>query len=118
MYAAEANWLVGESGEWRVESGERLRTELTGSVTSNFRVPSASGGSSPPVTLHSPLSTLHSFRAQVKIRYRSRPAAATVEVLPAGRFHVRFDEPCHAVAPGQAAVCYDGDRVLGGGWIE
>ena len=58
------------------------------------------------------------FRAQVKIRYRSRPVDATVELLPEGRFHVRFDEPCHGVAPGQAAVCYQEDRVLGGGWIE
>ncbi len=55
---------------------------------------------------------------QVKIRYRSRPAPATVEPLGEGRFSVRFDEPCHGIAPGQAAVCFDGDRVLGGGWIE
>ena len=58
------------------------------------------------------------IRCQVKIRYRSRPEEATVEPLPGGRFRVRFDEPCYAVAPGQAAVCYQGDRVLGGGWIE
>lgn len=55
---------------------------------------------------------------EVKIRYRSRPIPATVEPLPDGRFGVRFAEPCRAIAPGQAAVCYDGDRVLGGGWIE
>ena len=55
---------------------------------------------------------------QVKIRYRSRPVEATVQTLPGGRFRVDFREPCHAIAPGQAAVCYDGDRVLGGGWIE
>ena len=54
----------------------------------------------------------------MKIRYRSRAATATVEPLPDGRFRVCFDEPCYGVAPGQAAVCYDGDRVLGGGWIE
>jgi tRNA-specific 2-thiouridylase len=58
------------------------------------------------------------FQADVKIRYRSRPAPATVEPLPNGRFHVRFSEPCHGVAPGQAAVCYADDRVLGGGSIE
>ena len=58
------------------------------------------------------------IRCQVKIRYRSRPEEATVEALPGRRFRVRFDEPCYAVAPGQAAVCYEGDRVLGGGWIE
>ena len=55
---------------------------------------------------------------QVKIRYRSRPVDAHVTPLPNDRFHVQFDEPCHGVAPGQAAVCYQGDRVLGGGWIE
>ena len=58
------------------------------------------------------------IRCEVKIRYRSRAVGATVEPLGAGRFAVRFDEPRHGVAPGQAAVCYDGDRVLGGGWIE
>jgi tRNA-specific 2-thiouridylase len=58
------------------------------------------------------------FRAMVKIRYRSRPVAARVEPLPWCRFCVRFDEACRGVAPGQAAVVYDGDRVLGGGWIE
>ena len=58
------------------------------------------------------------FRCQVKIRYRSHPVEATVEPLSDARFRVRFDEPCHGIAPGQAAVCYQGDRVLGGGWIE
>jgi tRNA-specific 2-thiouridylase len=58
------------------------------------------------------------IRCRVKIRYRSRAKGATVEPLAGNRFRVRFDEPRHGVAPGQAAVCYDGDRVLGGGWIE
>ena len=58
------------------------------------------------------------FRCQVKIRYRSRAVGALVGPLPNGRFSVAFDEPRHGVAPGQAAVCYDGYRVLGGGWIE
>ncbi|NQT14287.1 MAG: tRNA 2-thiouridine(34) synthase MnmA, partial [Planctomycetes bacterium] len=58
------------------------------------------------------------FRCQVKIRYRSRAVGATVEPLGSDRFSVHFDEPRHGVAPGQAAVCYQGDRVLGGGWIE
>jgi len=59
-----------------------------------------------------------SLRCQVRIRYRSEPVEATVEFLPGNRFHVVFAEPCYGVAPGQAAVCYDGERVLGGGWIE
>lgn len=55
---------------------------------------------------------------QVKIRYRSPAIGAILEPFPPDRFRVAFDEPCQGVAPGQAAVCYDGDRVLGGGWIE
>jgi len=57
-------------------------------------------------------------RCTAKIRYLAKPAAATVRVLPGDRLHVRFDEPRSGIAPGQAVVCYDGDRVLGGGWIE
>jgi tRNA-specific 2-thiouridylase len=58
-------------------------------------------------------------RAQVKIRNRHAAAAATLH--PAGdveRVEVVFDEPQRAVTPGQGAVFYDGDLVLGGGWIE
>jgi tRNA-specific 2-thiouridylase len=58
------------------------------------------------------------LRSQVKIRYRSSARPATIEPISDDRFRVQFDQPCYAVAPGQAAVCYDGDRVLGGGWIE
>jgi tRNA-specific 2-thiouridylase len=58
------------------------------------------------------------FPAQVKIRYRSPPVEAAVEVLSNARFRIAFSEPCYGVAPGQAAVCYQGEQVLGGGWIE
>src|SRR5262245_13853985 len=58
------------------------------------------------------------FRCEAKIRYNSPPAAATATILPSGRLHVTFDEPRYGVAPGQAVVLYDGERVLGGGWIE
>jgi tRNA-specific 2-thiouridylase len=54
---------------------------------------------------------------RAKIRYRHAPAAATVTALPGGRARVDFAEPQSAVTPGQAVVFYDGDRVLGGGWI-
>ncbi len=57
-------------------------------------------------------------RCQVKIRYASRPVEAVVTALPDQRLHVQMLEPRGGVAPGQAVVCYDGDRVLGGGWIE
>lgn len=57
-------------------------------------------------------------RCRVKIRYRSPAVPAIVEPRPDGSFFARFEQPVFGVAPGQAAVCYDGDRLLGGGWIE
>jgi len=43
---------------------------------------------------------------------------AIVHPLPGNRARLEFPEPQRSVSPGQAAVCYVGDRVLGGGWIE
>ena len=57
------------------------------------------------------------FRGAVRIRYRHAPAEATITPTSDG-FEVVFDDPQSAVAPGQAAVIYDGDAVVGGGIIE
>ncbi len=58
-------------------------------------------------------------RAEVKIRNKHSAAAATLyPTSDAARVEVRFDEPQRAVTPGQAAVFYHGDLVLGGGWIK
>jgi len=58
-------------------------------------------------------------RAEVKIRNKHNAAAAEIRpTADAARVEVVFDEPQRAVTPGQAAVFYDGDVVLGGGWIE
>jgi tRNA-specific 2-thiouridylase len=55
---------------------------------------------------------------QAKIRYRHEPAAATLVALENGCARVDFAEPQTAITPGQAVVFYDGERVLGGGWID
>ncbi|MEO7271410.1 MAG: tRNA 2-thiouridine(34) synthase MnmA [Vicinamibacterales bacterium] len=58
------------------------------------------------------------IRATAQIRHRHPEAAATITPLDDARVQVEFDAPQSAVAPGQALVMYDGDEVLGGGWIE
>jgi tRNA-specific 2-thiouridylase len=58
------------------------------------------------------------IRATVKIRYMHSGAGATILRTDSGDFEVHFDEPQRALTPGQSAVFYDGERVLGGGLIR
>ena len=62
--------------------------------------------------LHEPM------RVTVKIRHRHEPALALIEKSDNDEILVTFDEPQRAITPGQAAVFYDGDTVVGGGWIS
>jgi tRNA-uridine 2-sulfurtransferase len=57
------------------------------------------------------------MRVSVKIRHRHEPAQALIEKSDNDEILVTFDEPQRAITPGQAAVFYDGDTVVGGGWI-
>jgi tRNA-specific 2-thiouridylase len=57
------------------------------------------------------------IRVSIKIRHRHEPAAATLRVTGPDRIEATFDEPQRAITPGQSAVFYDGDEVVGGGWI-
>jgi tRNA-specific 2-thiouridylase len=58
------------------------------------------------------------MRVAVKIRHKHQPAAAMIEPAGPDEMLVTFDDPQRALTPGQAAVFYDGDIVVGGGWIE
>jgi tRNA-specific 2-thiouridylase len=57
-------------------------------------------------------------RVTAQIRHRHQPAPAIVRSLEVGRAEAVFDSPQIAVTPGQAVVFYDGDVVVGGGWID
>lgn len=57
------------------------------------------------------------FNCQAKIRYRHAAEEAAVELVDDNRVRVQFTNPQFGVAPGQAVVFYEGQRVLGGGWI-
>lgn len=58
------------------------------------------------------------FKSAARIRYRHEEAPALITPLEDGRVRVDFEEPQRAITPGQAIVFYDGDLVVGGGWIE
>src|SRR4051812_67414 len=56
-------------------------------------------------------------RGNVKVRYRHEPAPATIYPLPQSQAKIIFDETQRAITPGQATIFYNGDEVVGGGWI-
>jgi tRNA-specific 2-thiouridylase len=58
------------------------------------------------------------MKCQAKIRYNHTPQPAMLAIKGEDEIEVRFDTPLPAITPGQAVVCYDGDIVLGGGWID
>jgi tRNA-uridine 2-sulfurtransferase len=58
------------------------------------------------------------MQVTVKIRHKHQPAPAVIESEGPDQILVTFDQAQRAITPGQAAVFYDGDVVVGGGWIE
>lgn len=58
------------------------------------------------------------IRGQAKIRHKHDPAPAAIEALPGNRARITFETPQRAITPGQAAVFYQVDVVLAGGWIK
>ncbi len=57
------------------------------------------------------------LRAEVKIRFRAKEQPALITPLDGGRIQIVFDEPQRSITPGQSAVIYNGDAVIGGGII-
>jgi tRNA-specific 2-thiouridylase len=102
LSAAEPLYVLSiDAGRNQVTVGERRELERPGLRTA-------------PVNWLRPAPPAAGTRAEVRIRYQHAGAPATLTPLDDGGVDVRFDEPQNAVTPGQLAVFYDGDRVLGG----
>ncbi|MCC6750075.1 MAG: tRNA 2-thiouridine(34) synthase MnmA [Deltaproteobacteria bacterium] len=95
----------------RAESGEVV-------VSTEPRELEATGLEADDVRWHEELSVGEERAVEVQVRYRHRAAPGRLVRLDARRAEVRFASPQQAVTPGQAAVFYQGERVLGGGWIH
>ena len=101
--------IVGDAGdlicdEFEIDQVNWVDADLNGGTIS--REPGVAGA--PPS---------RQIECTVKIRYSHPGTNATLTPLEDGRAHIRLHEPQRAVTPGQAAVFYNGDVVLGGGWI-
>ena len=65
-----------------------------------------------------PQKMISSHTTQVKIRYNHPGSEASISPKGENEWEVKFKSPQKAITPGQAAVFYDGETVLGGGWIN
>jgi tRNA-specific 2-thiouridylase len=125
LLAEDGSQVGSHEGFWRFTPGQRrglgvaspeplyaLRTvAATNAVVVGPRAALARRQVSVRGRLHVPLS-----RGEAKLRYRSPSVAATVTARPRG-FDLQLDEPAYGVAPGQTAVLYDGDAIVGAGVI-
>jgi tRNA-specific 2-thiouridylase len=124
QHAGTHHFTVGQRRGLRVAAAEPLYVIATEPATQRVMVGRGEDLMKTSLTAREvnwiSISPLREARpAQVKIR--NKHAAARATLSPSGddsRVEVRFDQPQRAITPGQAAVFYDGDLVLGGGWIE
>ncbi len=124
-HAGVHHFTVGQRRGLRVAAGEPLYVIATQpDVAARHRRPQSGSASrrafTPRTSTGSPSRPSRKpVRAQIKIRNKHEAAEATLyPTSDPARVEIRFDQPQRAVTPGQAAVFYDGDLVLGGGWIE
>lgn len=118
------HFTVGQRGGLGVALGERMYVARLDKENNVVEVAPRTGAMKSECTLadvhwildQAPGNELH---CEVRPRYRSNGASASVRISEDGNDAVvRFDEPQFALTPGQAAVFYKDDEVLGGGWID
>ncbi len=104
--AAEPLYVISiDAANNRVVVGDRTKATKAECVVNRVNWVSIAEPSSP-------------IRAEVQVRYRTKAVPVTVVPLENSRVRIVFDEPQFSITPGQAAVWYDGEKVLGGGIIE
>jgi tRNA-specific 2-thiouridylase len=118
-----AFFTVGQRRKLGVAAGERLYVVRVEPETNRVVLGKRRDLETPELSVSEPnLSAIQALSepmaVTVKIRYRSPFASATIDQPHSDRIHVRFDHPVAGVCPGQAAVFYEGDTVIGGGIIE
>lgn len=116
------NFTIGQRRGLRIAAGVPIYVSQIDSATGTVTVGPADSISSTTATasrvqwIGSPPS--NTFEAQVRIRYNHEAAQAVVNRVAPDRVEVEFESAQWAVTPGQALVIYQGDEVLGGGWID
>lgn len=118
-----AFFTVGQRRKLGVAAGERLYVARIEPGTSRVVLGRVSDLQRPEMFVAEPNFILFdelssSLPVEVKIRYRSSLEPAVIEPVSDGRIHVRFKKSVAGICPGQAAVFYNGDTVVGGGTIE
>jgi tRNA-specific 2-thiouridylase len=117
------HFTVGQRGKLGIALGERMyvkRLDRQNNVVEVAPRPGVMKSECALSDIHwiSGAAPAEEFQCEVRPRYRSNGAMATVSLTDNGEGRVKFDEPQFALTPGQAAVFYKQGEVLGGGWID
>ncbi|MGV8075174.1 MAG: tRNA 2-thiouridine(34) synthase MnmA [Syntrophobacteraceae bacterium] len=105
---------LGEKTWVKAIDSERARVVLTNDERKLFSRQLIATG----VNWLAPVEDCMPIRCRAQVRYRQASVTVQIEMLGDRTVRVLFDQPIRAVAPGQAVVFYQEDRLLGGGWIE
>jgi tRNA-specific 2-thiouridylase len=117
------HYTIGQRKGLGIAAAEPLYVIALDAVNNKVIVGDRTKATQPECTVHrvnwvSIAEPASPIRAEVQVRYRSTPVPVTVIPLENSRVRVVFDEPQFSITPGQAAVWYEGEKVLGGGIIE
>jgi tRNA-specific 2-thiouridylase len=116
-------FTVGQRGKLGIALGQRMYVRRLDRENNVVEVAPRQGVMETRCTLQdvhwiADVALAEPLRCRVRPRYRSRGGEATVRYSADGMATVEFDDPQFALTPGQAAVFYRQDEVLGGGWID